>query len=702
MGRALDGFLIDVHRRPNHLRGIAATLLVLTLPGSAEAQPAPDPPPLKITTVDPATQRLETPPTEEQRKGQLQRLSNAQKALATLPSAAPITRTSLTAEVQRLQQLLAHAPRCNPAAEVRRLERDLALAAAGQPPHATGGVHRLAYRSPLDRNLHPFVAYVPQSYTTSGDRRYPLVVMLHGMRSTAMRAMGRVFGVADGAMKDAAVTCDRPRLPQQQTLVVAPEAFGDTFYRLAGERDVTAVVRMMIRLYRVDRRRITITGLSMGGTGAVELALQQPHLYAGVVALCGYYDRRLDSRFRGQTLQPWERFMMTVYSPVDWAENGRGIPLRLIHGKWDGPQRAEALQRRYQHLGYAVKLETYDKGHEVWEPGYAGGRIFPVLAQMRQGAPPKRVTFVSGRSRVRKSYWVVIEGWTDYSRWARVDAQIKSSTEVQVSTQNVVSLRLDLPASYVKPPARLVVDGTALEIAGKRNRWVQRVRLTRARSGEASPECGAERAKCDRAGKSWQLADAPASRPSGLVKRPGLAGPLEDIYFDPILVVYGTGGGEEQRLHKLAKTLAGYSRHARLSYPMIPDWRFSPALVRHRSVILVGNEQTNSVLARIGPRLPIRVLAQEVRFGGRTIQRPNIGATFVYPNPDSPNWYVVVVGGTSEESYKLWRQLPELLPDYVVFDNQMAASRWRMVLGSGRSAVEAGYFDGAWGLPAAR
>jgi hypothetical protein len=118
-------------------------------------------------------------------------------------------------------------------------------------------------------------------------------------------------------------------------------------------------------------------------------------------------------------------------------------------------------------------------------------------------------------------------------------------------------------------------------------------------------------------------------------------------------------------------------------------------------VILVGNEQTNIVLARIAARLPIRITTDGVRLGSRTIKRPDAGATFIYPNPEAPRWYVKVVGGSSARSYKLaLKSLPRYLPDYVVFDEGIARrGRFRPVVGADRSLVAAGYFDEQWRLP---
>ena len=669
---------------------LATTLLLLVAPLGARAQqPAPEPP-LVITPAPPVQDQVATPPTEAQRRSLLKRIEDARKALGALTGTPSVTRQALSAEIERLGELLGGRAACNPTREVKRLEGDLALAAAGETPHLRPGLHRLAYRSPIDRRLHQFVVYVPE--VQDGRQRLPLVVMLHGMNSTPMRAVGRLFGVDDEKLGDHQLTCDRPSLPKQDALVVAPEAFGDSLYRLAGERDVTTVVQMTMRLYRVDRRRVTITGLSMGGTGAAEIAFQYPQVYAGVLALCGYYDRRLDNRIRGQQLQPWERQLNRVHSPVDWAENGRGIPLALIHGTLDGPERARAMERRYKELGYPVTLKLFDRGHDVWTPGYAGGKAFDILGKLRKPLAPSRVTFASGRPRIRRGYRVVIDAWQDYRRWARVDAEIVDRGNVRVTTENVAELRLDLPAARLarKAPVKLVLDGAALEIPAQRNRWVRRVRLARGPGG-------------------WGALEHKPPLTAG--KRPGLSGPIEDIYFDPIVVVYGTGGGQAAILRRLAQQIGGVNGRPRKSsgrgheaeprYQIVPDRSYRASWARRRSVILVGNEKTNRVLTRLGPSLPIRVLADEVRLGGRSLKRPNIGATFIVPNPDSPRWYLLVVGGTTPESYRRWRQLPGLLPDYVVFDDGVATRRWRIVLGSDRTFVEAGYFDNEWKLPGA-
>jgi predicted esterase len=624
-------------------------------------------------------------PTAAQVTAQRKRLHAARQTLEGIePSkrrGAAAARLALSHELGRLDELLRQRqPSCNPEPEVRRLERDLKQLADGQLPHEAPGVHRLAYRSALDRRVHAFAVYVPASYAAG--KRLPLVVMLHGMGSNPMRGLGRLFGIADSQLRDPRIVCDRPALKGPEALVVAPHGFGDALYRVVGEVDVRDVLRTVMQLYRVDAGRVTITGLSMGGTGAAEIALQHPATYAGVLALCGYYDRRQDSTVQGQPLLPWEKHLMSVHSPVDWAVNARGVPMLLVHGTQDGPGRARRMKEKLETLGLKVELELYERGHDVWVPGYKDLRAFALLTKLRRGGAPRLVTLATGRPRVNRAHWVKIERFVDHFAWAEVRAEVQGRTALRVQTKNVAALRLDLPAAHLArtKAVALTIDGAALQATPAEGKGPRRVRLERVKG-------------------RWQLAGE-EEEPSGLVKRPGLSGPIEDLYFDPIVVVYGTGRGQAARLRAVAKKIAGYRKHVTLSYPIVSDRQLTAAVARKSALILVGNEEDNAVLTRLGPKLPLRVKGGAVLLGAKSYRRPDIGVTFIYPNPEAPDRYLRVVGGTSARSYELYEALPIYLPDYVIFDGGMATKRPLPLLGARRSLVAGGSFDERWRLSA--
>ena len=84
--------------------------------------------------------------------------------------------------------------------------------------------------------------------------------------------------------------------------------------------------------------------------------------------------------------------------------------------------------------------------------------------------------------------------------------------------------------------------------------------------------------------------------------------------------------------------------------------------------------------------------------GSEHITGDEVGAAFIRPNPKRPDRYLVVVEGTT--ALGTWRSLslPDLLPDFVVWDKSVAPARGQMLLSAG--ALRAGgFFNEDWSLP---
>jgi len=84
---------------------------------------------------------------------------------------------------------------------------------------------------------------------------------------------------------------------------------------------------------------------------------------------------------------------------------------------------------------------------------------------------------------------------------------------------------------------------------------------------------------------------------------------------------------------------------------------------------------------------------------GQRITGKQLGAAFVRPNPRRPDRYVAVVEGV--DALGTWRalSLPDILPDFVVYDENVAPARGQMLLSAG-AARAAGFFENDWSLPA--
>jgi S-formylglutathione hydrolase FrmB len=127
----------------------------------------------------------------------------------------------------------------------------------------------------------------PPSYARSPGRRYPVLVFLHDGYGDVHTLERR------GVAADLAARMADGRLPE--FLVVAPGARGSWFSNSADgkrrwEEFLTGdLLRAMETRYRVvpGRKGRAITGISMGGFGAVKIAMKHPDLFGNVSSLSG-------------------------------------------------------------------------------------------------------------------------------------------------------------------------------------------------------------------------------------------------------------------------------------------------------------------------------------------------------------------------------------------------------------------------------
>ncbi len=574
--------------------------------------------------------------------------------------------TSTQYHLQRLSLLVSDADRDREhlVAEARALEQLVAELRAQRDPYAQRrGALRRAYRSAVDATLQPYSIYVPPSYR--GDRATPVVMALHGLGGSAHRMLPILFGLYN---KDEDRThADRhlPELPDARALLVAPYSFGDSYYRGVGEHDVLSVLADVRAAYRTDVDRTYMTGLSMGGIGAASIPLHRPDVFAAAAPLCGYHDYFVRSDTRGHR-RPWETFLMEARSNRNWAENGLHLPMYVVQGLRDRPvNNSSTLVDRYRQLTYSIEAEYPDLGHDVWSTTYAEGRIVPYFLRYVRDPAPSRVRFRTVSTRWAKSYWVELDALEASGAWAEVDA-VSTGARVRVSTTNVRAMTL-------RPPQRgayeVIIDGQ------------QPLRV------ESAAAVSVER----RDGR-WALA---ATRSTQLA-----LGPIREAFDGPLLVVYGARVAAESAMNRrVAEAWSRVPAKAKTSVRVITDDAYTAADARGRTVVLVGTPASNRVIERMQPSLPLRVEAGVVRTHERALTGAT-GAVFVAASPDAPDGRVVVATGTT--ALGVWRSrfLPELVPDFVVFDDAIAPARGRVILGRYARVVCAGFYDATQRVPA--
>jgi len=123
-----------------------------------------------------------------------------------------------------------------------------------------------------------YLLYLPADYDQAKDTAWPLVLFLHGSgeRGDDIERV-KIHGppkLAGGGKQFPFVLCS-PQCPA-----------GSRWN--AGELD--QLVETLAGAYRIDRQRLYVTGLSMGGAGTWSLVASQPEKFAAAMPLCGRGD----------------------------------------------------------------------------------------------------------------------------------------------------------------------------------------------------------------------------------------------------------------------------------------------------------------------------------------------------------------------------------------------------------------------------
>ncbi len=198
-----------------------------------------------------------------------------------------------------------------------------------------------------------YLVQFPRGYHEDTNRVWPTVFYLHGIGEwgSDMNKVVR-FGpprlMVEG--RDLPFIVVSPQLPQGYF------AFRESNHMLRLMDEVTA-------RYRVDRRRVHVTGNSMGAYGAVLLAAREPERFASVVPVCGGVDY------------------------VD-ALRLRDVPMWAFHGE-DDPIIPVAESRRMVELvrgiGGKARLTVYPGvGHNSWDRAYNEPELWQWMLAQRK------------------------------------------------------------------------------------------------------------------------------------------------------------------------------------------------------------------------------------------------------------------------------------------------------------------------------
>ena len=199
----------------------------------------------------------------------------------------------------------------------------------------------LNFNSCVNDNLrwkcgYSYVLRFPENFKKN--KKYPLVVFLHGgINSDPRRLNGRVLTVNNFFIPE-----------NDQYIIASPIKLGIDW----SPKKIQDVIADIESQLKIDKKRIYLTGLSMGGRGTFIVAAELPDLFAAIMPLSPHH---------------------TPYSYLNLASKVSHLPIFLHHSTNDKTSKfsvAEKMSEELKKLNANVVFDIGEFGHSGWNKIY--------------------------------------------------------------------------------------------------------------------------------------------------------------------------------------------------------------------------------------------------------------------------------------------------------------------------------------------
>lgn len=526
------------------------------------------------------------------------------------------------------------------------------------------------YRSDLDDSVQPYGLVLPKPFDAT--KVYPLYVWLHGRGDKNTELSFIVQRQAKvGEMK-----------PEGAIVL---HVFGRhcNAFKFAGEVDVFEAIGSVFTRYKIDPDKIVLCGFSMGGAGAWHLGAHYPTTWCAVSPGAGFAETAKYQKLMPDKYPEWYvQKLWGWYDAPNYVRNLFNIPVVAYSGELDKQiQAARVMEEAFAKEGRTL---THLIG-----PGVAH-KYNPETLKELQGVlakhvaeSPRKLSEMSLQTRTlryNKAPGVEALGLKEHWKDSRIDVKLdRAKGTTNVMTRDVTAFRLFGPTTELKNGS-LTIDGQDL-----------------------SPKVFTEDltlAKID--GKWTPVRQFPLG--DGLRKTHGLQGPIDDVFFEPFLVVTPSGKSANPAVQRwvdfeLAHFKDRWRRIFRGEFRVKEDDAVTPEDMKKYHLIVWGDPASNTVLTKVAEKLPIRWTGSAITAGDKSFPATGHVVSMIYPNPLQPNRYVVVNSGpTFREGHDSTnsQQTPKL-PDWAVIDLSEPPDAFQ----SGKIA-DAGFFDEEWKYQAKR
>jgi hypothetical protein len=545
-------------------------------------------------------------------------------------------------------------------------KRLAALARDEKPWLAQTGLVVRGYRSRLDDSVQPFGLVVPPSFQANLPHRWRLDAWFHG-RGEKLTELDFIHQR----------THSPGEFTPQDTIVLHPYGRYCNGSRFAGETDFFEALAIVQRDYRIDDDRMVVRGFSLGGAACWHLAAHHAWRWCAAAPGAGFSEtEEFLNFFQGETLQPapWERKLWSLYDATAVAANFFNLPTVAYSGETDRQkQAADAMAKALEKEGMTLTHIIGPKTAHSYEAGAKAeiNRRIDALAAIGR-RPRLHGAWTTASLKYHRFPLGTIDRLENHWDLARVEYHLGTGEDgrpqLRVNTTNISELTLTVPtneAAAIHGPL-----GVALGYPdGRGGTYAPSLPITRQSDGSYHQTYHVTTLGTL---TGWKPGPAPSD---GLRKKHGLQGPIDDAFMDRFLFVRPTGTAAHEKTGawaqaEMARAIEQWRRQFRGDARVKDDTQVTDEDIATSNLVLWGDPSSNAVMAKIADTLPIRWTAGELKAGDRVFPAANHALVAIYPNPLTPEKYVVLNSGFTFREYDQLnnaRQTPKL-PDWAVID----------------------------------
>jgi len=548
------------------------------------------------------------------------------------------------------------------------LERAKLLKDGKHPWTLQSGYVVRGYRSKIDGSAQPYGLMVPKEYEfkpgdgINTETKHRLDFWWHG-RGENLSEVNFIANQQNGS----------GIIPAPGAFILYPYGRYCNANKFAGETDTFECLEHAKKNYRIDESRLVARGFSMGGAACWQYAVHFPTLWCANAPGAGFSETPDFLKvFQKESTEnaPWyEKKLWRMYDATEYAANIFNLPTVAYSGEIDSQKQAadimeKAMLKEGLKLTHIIGPKT---GHSYEKDAKAEvNKLIDGFVSKGKPANPAEIKFTTYTLRYNRCAWIEVMGLEKHWEKATVEGK-KANGLYELTTNGVSRLRITATEQEIT----IKIDGK--QVLAEKN-------FTGKRTHEFH-----------RAADTWALVFEP-SKATG--KKPGLQGPIDDGFMDSFVMVAPSGDAGQWVKTEMKHAADHWRSQFRGDASVKKDSEITDADIASSNLILWGDPKSNSVLAKIAEKLPVKWTDSGITLGDKQYPASHV-PVMIYPNPLNAKKYVVLNSGFTFREYDYLNNARQVskLPDYAILDTTVPPNARY----AGK-VVRAGFFGERWEL----